>query len=356
MNNFPQHTASNGLSLSSVQVLWLKELGVTMLWGRELQENKEEPVASEAQVNLDAATSQQTTVTTPLGAIPSSTLATSTAISAEVVSSEKMTPAAVAPNQTVAPSGVSSVSDSEVSLIKRGSPEGRVKAGRPVSQEQARAIQTIQKGFEQLSRQSYRTSSPAQPGAMPTVQVNSWDELVQSVCHQYLQWGWVQDEREVLVGQEGKKPLDILIIEEMPGAEDALEGQVFAGASGKLLANMLAPLGVAKNDVAITSLFKFHARDENIPVSYAIPYLQAQIQLLQPKCIWLLGTRAAQSFLQQDNSTMDGLRMQEWFYPLNETQKIPVIVSHHPSLLLINPSLKADIWTDLQKILPYIKG
>ncbi len=159
-----------------------------------------------------------------------------------------------------------------------------------------------------------------------------------------------------MIGQEGKSPLDLLIIEEMPGADDYVEGTVFSGETGVLLANILAPLGMSKEDVAITSLLKIHLRDETLPSQYeqALPYLQAQIALLKPKCIWLLGARAAQPFLKQENGSMDVLRGQEWFYPLSDDIQIPVVVSHHPSLLLIHQGLKADMWEDVQKINAYL--
>lgn len=276
------------LPLSTLQTLWLKELGVTMLWGHELQ-------ATAIQV-----------ATSP-----------------------------------------------EVTLIKRSSPEGRTKSGR-ATQEQMRAMQSIQKGFEQQAHHARVSTSAQLSSSLPIVQAGTWEALTQEIQQQYLQWGWVKDPNEILVGQAGKIPSDILIIEEMPGADDALEGQVFAGASGQLLSNMLAPLGLCKEEVGITSLFKFHARDKNISIQHAIPFLQVQIQLLQPKCIWLLGARVAQSFLAQESCTIDSLRTQEWFYPLSDTQKIPVIVSHHPSLVLVNAMLKADIWADLQRLAVYI--
>lgn len=310
---------SQQVALSEVQTLWLKELGVGMLWGRELQAGQQEqlPIVQD----------------TPL------------AKTALPVSTHDVWQNSV--NQQDA-------EQQSVGLIKRASPEGRVKKGR-VSHEQVSAIQTIQKGFDQLARQTRRAQQNAtiHTHPLPCVQANTWQELEEEIKQQYLQWGWVQDANEILVGQEGASPLNILVIEEMPGADDVLEGVPFTGNSGQLLANMLAPLGISKEDIAITSLLKFHARDENIPVEYAIPFLQKQIQLLQPKIIWLLGTRAAQSFLKKEDSAMDVLRAQEWSYPLTETQSIPVIVSHHPSLMLVDSALKADIWDDLLRLSTY---
>lgn len=292
--------------LSEVQTLWLKELGISMLWGKSLVPYEPETVLSVSE--------------------PSSQI--------------------VQENRTLS-------SNEAVPLIKRSSPEGKTKAGR-VSREQEQAIQEIYQGFQKQRNRHRRAQFEAT--SIPVVHAQNWGDLEIEIRRQYKQWQWVSDEKEVLIGQEGKSPLSLLIIEEMPGADDYIEGAVFSGETGVLLANILAPLGIAKDDVAITSLLKVHHRDETLSNQYeqALPYLQAQIALLKPKCIWLLGARAAQPFLKQDNGSMDALRGQEWFYPLGENIQIPVVVSHHPSLLLIHQGLKADIWEDLQKINAYL--
>ncbi len=295
------------IPLSEVQTLWLKELGISMLWGQALVPYEPETVQSASE--------------------PSS--------------------------QIVQEDGASSSKNNAVALIKRSSPEGKTKAGR-VSREQEQAIQEIYQGFQKQRNRQRRAQSEVT--SIPVVHAQNWIDLEIEIRHQYKQWQWVNDEKEVLIGQEGKSPLDLLIIEEMPGADDYVEGTVFSGETGVLLANILAPLGMSKEDVAITSLLKIHLRDETLPSQYeqALPYLQAQIALLKPKCIWLLGARAAQPFLKQENGSMDVLRGQERFYPLSDDIQIPVVVSHHPSLLLIHQGLKADMWEDVQKINAYL--
>lgn len=295
------------IPLSEVQTLWLKELGISILWGQALVPYEPEIAQSVSE--------------------PSS--------------------------QIVQEDSASSSNNNAVALIKRSSPEGKTKAGR-VSREQEQAIQEIYQGFQKQRNRQRRAQSEVT--SIPVVHAQNWIDLEIEIRHQYKQWQWVNDEKEVLIGQEGKSPLDLLIIEEMPGADDYVEGTVFSGETGVLLANILAPLGMSKEDVAITSLLKIHLRDETLPSQYeqALPYLQAQIALLKPKCIWLLGARAAQPFLKQENGSMDVLRGQEWFYPLSDDIQIPVVVSHHPSLLLIHQGLKADMWEDVQKINAYL--
>lgn len=302
------------IPLSEVQTLWLKELGVAMLWGQALA-----PYSPEQDEGANSSSAE----TTPAEAVISNT---------------------ATPNN-----------EAGITLIKRSSPEGKTKSGR-VSREQEQAIQEIHQNFQKQASANRQRQLKSQ--AIPTVQAQTWSALESEIRHQYLQWQWVSDEKEVLIGQPGKANPALLIIEEMPGADDYVEGTVFSGDTGVLLANMLAPLGLRKEDVAMTSLLKAHMREETLPEQYvqSLPYLQAQIQMLKPACIWLLGARAAQPFLKQEGGNMDMLRSQEWFYPLTETERIPVVVSHHPSLLLLNQTLKADIWEDLQKIASYLQA
>lgn len=306
------------IPLSEVQTLWLKELGVAMLWGQALTPYTPETDVQQIAVNKTSTTGD---------------------VSVPVMPSSEQHPSV----------------DNSIALIKRSSPEGKTKSGR-VSREQEQAIQEIHQNLQRHQTRQRRSALPGIP-AIPIVKAQTWMELDAEIRHQYMQWKWVSDEKEVLIGQTGKPSPDLLIIEEMPGADDYVEGEVFSGDTGVLLANMLAPLGIVKDDVAITSLLKVHLREDTTPNQYlqSLPYLQAQIQMLKPKCIWLLGARAAQPFLQQENGRMDILRGQEWFYPLTDEMNIPVVVSHHPSLLLINQNLKADIWQDLQKIHAYLK-
>lgn len=304
------------LSLTQLQTLWLNELGVNMLWGSPFKAS----VPASTSPTIEA-------VTTPQVA------------SVHAESEENIT--TTHPEQTSAVSQGGSISSGaqEVGLIKRSSPEGKTKSGR------------INKALQALHQELQQQSTPKARKllAMPEVSATTWEALKDEIQQQYLAWSWVQSASEILMGQQGKPQPDLFIIEEMPSVNDALEGQEFSGDCGVLLGNILACLGLSIEEVAISSVFKFHAREEIAAVQYALPYLQAQIQLLQPKCLLFLGARAAQPVLRQDNP-MDYLRSQIWQYPLSETQSIPAIVSHHPSLLLINGALKADTWDDLQKI------
>jgi uracil-DNA glycosylase len=74
------------------------------------------------------------------------------------------------------------------------------------------------------------------------------------------------------------------------------------------------------------------------------PYLDRQIELIQPRIILAVGRIAAQNLLQTD--TPIG-RMRGKLYSYGARQ-IPVVVTYHPAYLLRSPGEKRKAWTDLQ--------
>ncbi len=76
------------------------------------------------------------------------------------------------------------------------------------------------------------------------------------------------------------------------------------------------------------------------------PYLQRQIQLLQPKAILAVGRIAAHNLLKTD-APLSRLRGQALNY---SDPQIPVVVSYHPAYLLRTPADKAKAWQDLKRL------
>ncbi|MCB0292993.1 MAG: hypothetical protein KDH97_22250 [Calditrichaeota bacterium] len=73
-----------------------------------------------------------------------------------------------------------------------------------------------------------------------------------------------------------------------------------------------------------------------------LPYLQRQIEMIQPKILIALGKVAAQTLLGSE-AGMAGLRNRLWQY-----RNIPLIVTFHPAYLLRNESALEEGVRDLQ--------
>lgn len=175
----------------------------------------------------------------------------------------------------------------------------------------------------------------------------------------------------------GLQRADWMVVGELPGEEEELAGTPFAGQSGLLLNNMLRALGLEQTEPAIqtnpgsgpgpgsgssTSLgadpnfdparrvyianaLKCRPLPSRSPVlddvQQCAPYLQRQIELVQPRVILALGRWAIQALL---NSSEAPGRLRG---RVHDYRGIPVIVSYLPSYLLRNLAHKALAWDDL---------
>ncbi len=137
-----------------------------------------------------------------------------------------------------------------------------------------------------------------------------------------------------------------LFIGEAPGANEDRQGEPFVGDAGKLLDAILAAIGLARgNNVFIANVLKSRPPANRDPkpneVAACLPYLERQIELIQPKLIVALGRFAAQSLLATD-TPIGKLRGQVHRY-----RGVPLVVTYHPAYLLRNPLDKAKVWEDL---------
>ncbi|MGA7180605.1 MAG: uracil-DNA glycosylase [Thiobacillaceae bacterium] len=144
----------------------------------------------------------------------------------------------------------------------------------------------------------------------------------------------------------GDQNADWLIIGEAPGADEDAQGEPFVGQAGKLLDAMLAAIGLKRGEnVYIANVLKSRPPGNRNPtveeVTACLPYLERQIQLIQPKLILALGRFAAQTLLNTEEA-ISRLRGR-----LHHYQGVPLIVSYHPAYLLRNLPDKAKAWEDL---------
>ncbi len=181
----------------------------------------------------------------------------------------------------------------------------------------------------------------------------AWSRLQQQVatCHRCTE---LVTTRTQTVFGSGALTASLLIVGEAPGADEDRQGFPFVGKAGQLLTAMLAALGLSREEVYIANTLKCRPPENRNPhadeITACLPYLQQQIELLQPKVILALGRFAAQTLLQSSH-TVGELRAHTHILP-NTT--IPVVVSYHPAYLLRSPLEKAKSWHDLTQLLPLL--
>jgi uracil-DNA glycosylase family 4 len=150
----------------------------------------------------------------------------------------------------------------------------------------------------------------------------------------------------------GDERATYLFVGEGPGYNENIQGQPFVGPAGQLLDNVLRALSISRQQAAyIANIVKCRPIDERgndrppsaEEIAACLPYLQRQIELIQPEIIIALGKTAAVSLLGLDLETPVGqLRGKVHRY-----RDIPLVVTYHPAYLLRKPIEKSKTWQDL---------
>lgn len=104
-----------------------------------------------------------------------------------------------------------------------------------------------------------------------------------------------------LVFGDGNPAAEIVFIGEAPGKNEDLQGKPFVGAAGKFLEEMLAMIGLKRSDVYITNIVKYRPPNNRDPYPEEkeafLPYLQAQLGIIQPLLVVTLGRHSLNCFL-----------------------------------------------------------
>ena len=190
-------------------------------------------------------------------------------------------------------------------------------------------------------------SSPAPEVEAPLpAKLDSWDSIIESI-HACTACELAQNCTQKVPGV-GNRQADLLIVGEGPGHDEDIRGEPFVGRSGQLLDRMLAAIGIAREQVYITNIVKCRPPNNRDPkqleAQQCRAFLEAQIELIEPKVILSVGRVSAHNLL-ASNLPVGKLIQQMHKLPGTE---IPLKVTYHPAYLLRNPSAKAIAWQDLK--------
>lgn len=142
--------------------------------------------------------------------------------------------------------------------------------------------------------------------------------------------------------------VEVMVIGEGPGAEEDRQGRPFVGRAGVLLDKMLEAIQLSrKTNCYITNIVKCRPPQNRDPApeerSACSDFLHAQIKLIKPKMILVMGRIACQHLLQTANG-IGKLHGQFFDY-----HGIPLMPTYHPSALLRDERLKRPAWEDLKR-------
>ncbi|MGV3524545.1 MAG: uracil-DNA glycosylase [Candidatus Sericytochromatia bacterium] len=156
------------------------------------------------------------------------------------------------------------------------------------------------------------------------------------------------------VFSDGNPEARLMIIGEGPGQQEDQSGVPFVGKAGQLLDKMLAAIQLERqHDVYITNVVKCRPPANRTPepeeMAACFPYLQRQIELIQPEIILLAGATALRGVLLGKRSITRSRG--EWV----QWQGIWCMPIFHPAYLLRNDartvgSPKWQTWQDLKAV------
>jgi len=156
---------------------------------------------------------------------------------------------------------------------------------------------------------------------------------------------------------EGKPNARIMFVGEGPGADEDAQGRPFVGRAGKLLDKVIAGMGIKRSDVFIGNILKCRPPENRDPradeIINCFPYLQRQIEIINPEIIVAMGAPAARTLL-NTNKPIGQLRGQfhEYYAGLGRPP-IKLMPTYHTAYLLRNYSEenRRKVWEDMKKVL-----
>lgn len=164
----------------------------------------------------------------------------------------------------------------------------------------------------------------------------------------------LKDSRTRVVFGEGSLTAELMFIGEAPGEVEDAQGRPFVGPAGQKLTEILASVGIKREEVYISNVVKCRPPQNRTPLKdemeTCFPYLEAQIKHIEPKIIITLGNVPTQLLL----GTSEGINnLRGKFFTWKDN--IEIFPMFHPSYLLRNPSKEKGspkylTWQDIQTV------
>jgi uracil-DNA glycosylase family 4 len=152
--------------------------------------------------------------------------------------------------------------------------------------------------------------------------------------------------RHKLVFGDGSPNARLMFVGEGPGADEDAQGIPFVGKAGQLLNNMIAAMGLKREEVYIANVVKCrppaNRTPEPVEANTCSPFLFRQIDVIRPEVLVALGATAA-TYLLGQRQPLAGLRGR-----VHAFRGTRLIVTYHPAFLLRDPRQKKEAWADLQ--------
>ena len=172
----------------------------------------------------------------------------------------------------------------------------------------------------------------------------------------------VRPGKQLVLGT-GSLDARIMFVGDAPGAEEESAGEPFVGPAGQLLDRMIVAMGLKRGDVYLCNVMNWRPRTgatageeefRNQPptpaeIAYCLPYLHAQLAIVEPQLLVVLGMTAAQALFSNDSFKNIGEIRGCW----RVWEGRSVMPTFHPNYLLKSNSnrTKRQVWEDLLQVM-----
>ena len=158
----------------------------------------------------------------------------------------------------------------------------------------------------------------------------------------------LHEARSKIVFGVGHPKAALMLIGEAPGQEEDQQGIPFVGPAGQLLTKIIKSIGLSRDQVYITNVVKCrpprNRNPEGEEITKCQPFLERQVDSVQPKIICALGRVATQSLLSTDKG-ISSVRGKIFSYRGKK-----LVPTYHPAFLLRNTEKKRECWEDMKLI------
>lgn len=160
--------------------------------------------------------------------------------------------------------------------------------------------------------------------------------------------------RKTIVFGQGNPKAELMFIGEGPGADEDEQGLAFVGRAGQLLTDIIEKgMKMRRADVFIANVIKCRPPQNRNPEPDEIlscqPFLERQIEVIQPKVIVALGKFAGQ-WLLKTAEPISRIRGR-----VGDYRGIKAMPTWHPAYLLRTPTAKKEVWADMKVVMELLR-
>ena len=135
-----------------------------------------------------------------------------------------------------------------------------------------------------------------------------------------------------------------------PSKAELQQEQILVGRAGKLFDAMLNALGLTRDIVYCSSVFKCAATENLGESPQCDDILARQISLIEPKVIVTFGEFAAQKVIKANEPLASLRQSKQQCY----TSNVVIVPTYSPAEMLNDASLKPSVWQDLKRALALV--